>query len=98
MSALRSIRVLPSRITQTTFTRTFALSTRLSAGGDTGGTRSGGASQGDAFTKREQASENYEIQRREKEKLQTLRAKHEKLKLEAEAAGKELEQAEKDGK
>ena len=93
-----ALRTIPARIAVRTSTRTFALSTRLSAGGDTGATRSGGAGQGDAWTKREQASENYEIQRREKEKLQALKAKHEKLKLEAEEAGKELEKAEKEGK
>ncbi|KAK5138087.1 hypothetical protein LTR08_005885 [Meristemomyces frigidus] len=93
--SLRTItRALPSRLTM----RTFSVATRLSAGGDAGAPRSGGSAQGDAFTKREQASENYEIQRREKDKLQALKAKHEKLKLEAEAAGKELEKAEKEGK
>ena len=98
MFALRTLRALPSRISPTPATRAFTLTTRLSAGGDAGAPRSGGASSGDAFTKREQASENYEIQRREKEKLQALRAKHDKLKLEAEAAGQELEKAEKEGK
>ena len=43
------------------------------AEGDTGAPRSGGSAQGDAFTKREQASEDYAIKQREKEKLQELR-------------------------
>jgi len=54
------------------------------AGGDTGSTRSGGISQGDAFTKREKANEDYTIKMREKEKLLELKKKlaeqHEHLK------------------
>jgi len=43
--------------------------------GDTGSQRSGGFSQGDAFTKREAASENQYIQQKEMEKLRALKAK-----------------------
>ncbi|MDI1490132.1 MAG: ATPase inhibitor [Ramalina farinacea] len=43
--------------------------------GDAGAPRSGGASQGDAFTKRENADENYAIRKREMEKLQALKEK-----------------------
>ncbi|MCJ1326807.1 hypothetical protein MMC10_003473 [Thelotrema lepadinum] len=43
--------------------------------GDTGGVRSGGAAAGDAFSKREMASEDYSVKQREKEKLLALKAK-----------------------
>lgn len=45
------------------------------AEGDTGAPRSGGSAQGDAFTKREQASEDYYVRQQEKEKLEALRKK-----------------------
>ncbi|EHL03395.1 putative ATPase inhibitor, mitochondrial [Glarea lozoyensis 74030] len=45
------------------------------AGGDTGAPRSGGIAQGDAFSKREKANEDYTIRMREKEKLLELRKK-----------------------
>ena len=45
------------------------------AEGDTGAPRSGGAAQGDAFTKREQASEDYYVKEQEKQKLEALRKK-----------------------
>ena len=51
------------------------MSALRAAEGDTGSTRSGGAAQGDAFTKREQASEDYYVRQQEKEKLQALRQK-----------------------
>lgn len=70
MSALRTItRQLPST------TRSFSVAARRMAAGDTGATRSGGAAQGDAFTKREQADEAYYIKQHEKEKLEALRKK-----------------------
>jgi len=54
------------------------------AGGDTGAVRSGGSAQGDSFTKREKANEDYAIRMREKEKLLELKKKlaeqHEHLK------------------
>lgn len=53
--------------------RTFTMSAVRAAEGDTGATRSGGASQGDAFTKREQASEDYYVKQEEKKKLEALR-------------------------
>ena len=43
------------------------------AEGDTGAPRSGGQAQGDAFTKRESASEDYYVKQQEKEKLDALR-------------------------
>ncbi|KAL9075565.1 MAG: hypothetical protein Q9161_001638 [Pseudevernia consocians] len=43
--------------------------------GDTGAPRSGGAAQGDAFSKREQADENLYVHQKEQEKLQQLRQK-----------------------
>lgn len=45
------------------------------AAGDTGATRSGGAAQGDAFTKREQADENLYVRKQEQEKLAALKRK-----------------------
>lgn len=45
------------------------------AEGDTGGVRSGGAAQGDAFSKREQASEDFYVREQEKKKLEELRQK-----------------------
>lgn len=72
------------RITFTTLTKptllpssTRAITTsavRMGAG-DTGAPRAGGAAQGDAFTKREQASEDYAIRQREIEKLKALKEK-----------------------
>ncbi|KAK5158487.1 ATPase inhibitor [Recurvomyces mirabilis] len=76
MSLLRLTRQLPS-ITRTTTssTRSFTVAARRMAEGDAGATRSGGAAQGDAFTKREQASEDFSIRQREKEKLEALKRK-----------------------
>ena len=45
------------------------------AEGDAGAPRSGGAAQGDAFTKREQASEDYYMRQQEKSKLEALKKK-----------------------
>lgn len=45
------------------------------AGGDAGAPRSGGAASGDAFTKREEASENMYIKNQEREKLEALKKK-----------------------
>lgn len=56
-------------------TRTFSLAARRMAEGDTGAPRSGGAAQGDAFTKREQASEDYYVREQEKQKLEALKKK-----------------------
>jgi len=53
----------------------FSTSIRAMAGGDTGAPRTGGVASGDAFTKREQAQENYAIREREKEKLLELKKK-----------------------
>ena len=71
MSLARLARQLP-RIS-TTSTRTFSIAARRMAEGDTGAPRSGGAAQGDAFTKREQASEDYYVKQQEKQKLEELR-------------------------
>jgi hypothetical protein len=45
------------------------------AEGDAGAPRSGGAAQGDAFTKREQASEDYYVRQQERQKLEALKKK-----------------------
>ncbi|KAK4128729.1 hypothetical protein N657DRAFT_686218 [Parathielavia appendiculata] len=54
--------------------RTFAMTARAMASGDTGAPPKTGG-QGDAFQKRERASEDYAIRQREKEKLRELRKK-----------------------
>ena len=70
------IRQLPQlRFTTQTTARTFSVAARRMAEGDTGATRSGGQAQGDAFTKREQASEDYYVKQEEKKKLEALRKK-----------------------
>ncbi|KAL9132233.1 MAG: hypothetical protein Q9217_000037 [Psora testacea] len=56
-------------------TRTITTSAIKMGEGDTGAPRSGGSTQGDAFTKREQANEDYHIRQREIEKLQQLKEK-----------------------
>ena len=53
----------------------FSVAARRMAGGDTGAPRSGGVASGDAFTKREEASENFYVRQHEKEKLEAARAK-----------------------
>lgn len=58
-----------------TNTRAFSAVARRMAEGDAGAPRSGGAAQGDAFTKREQASEDYYVREQEKEKLAALKKK-----------------------
>ena len=73
MSLARVTRQLP-RLARTS-ARAFSLSTRQMAGGDTGATRSGGAAQGDAFTKREKANEDHYVRRQEAEKLAQLKKK-----------------------
>lgn len=45
------------------------------AEGDTGGVRPGGQSQGDAFSKREAANEDYYVRQKEMEKLAALKKK-----------------------
>ncbi|KAK3617128.1 ATPase inhibitor [Elasticomyces elasticus] len=54
--------------------RTFHEAARLLGEGNTGGTRAGGAAQGDSFTRREQASEGHYVRQHEADKLATLRA------------------------
>ena len=71
MRLSRAIRPLAS----TTQTARFSVCARKMAEGDSGAPRSGGSSQGDAFTKREEASENLYIKQQEQEKLRQLRAK-----------------------
>ena len=45
------------------------------AEGDTGAPRTGGAAQGDSFTKREQANEDYYVKQQERQKLEALKKK-----------------------
>ncbi|KAL8761778.1 MAG: hypothetical protein Q9184_002139 [Pyrenodesmia sp. 2 TL-2023] len=58
------------------------------AEGDTGGIRSGGAAQGDAFSKREKANEDFYVRDQEMQKLRALKKKIEEHK-------KHLEELEK---
>lgn len=64
----RTVRSTPS-------VRSFSIAARRMAGGDTGATRSGGAAQGDAFTKREKANEDFYVRDQEKAKLEALKKK-----------------------
>ncbi|KAG9245832.1 mitochondrial ATPase inhibitor, IATP-domain-containing protein [Calycina marina] len=64
--------------------RSFATTSRVMAGADSGAPMGGSSAQGDAFHKREKANEDYAIRMREKEKLQELKKEmakqHEALK------------------
>lgn len=75
----------------TTQTARFSVAARRMAGGDTGAPRSGGSAQGDAFTKREEASENYYVRQHEKEKAAALKAKIQKGEAELEKDKKAME-------
>ncbi|MCJ1272839.1 hypothetical protein MMC21_000628 [Puttea exsequens] len=55
--------------------RAISITPARAAEGDTGAPKSGGAAQGDAFSKREQADENYYVRQREMEKLKALKDK-----------------------
>ena len=73
-SALRIARVARPLVANSQVAR-FCIAPRMMAAGDAGSTRSGGAASGDAFTKREEASENLYVKRHEAEKLEALRKK-----------------------
>jgi ATPase inhibitor, mitochondrial len=70
-----SLRLVTRSLPRTQSIRTFTMSALRAAEGDTGAPRSGGQAQSDAFTKREQASEDYYVRQQEKEKLEALRKK-----------------------
>jgi len=53
----------------------FSVAARMMAEGDSGSARSGGSASSDAFTKREEASENLYIKQQEKQRLEALKAK-----------------------
>lgn len=72
--SLTLARFLPRSLTAIQ-ARAFSMSSVRAAEGDTGATRSGGAAQSDAFTKREHASEDYYVREQEKQKLESLRKK-----------------------
>lgn len=71
MKLARVARPLSTRVQ----TASFSVAARRMAGGDAGAPRSGGAASGDAFTKREEASENLYIRNQEREKLAALKKK-----------------------
>ena len=73
-STLRIARVARPLVANSQVAR-FSIAPRMMAAGDAGSPRSGGAASGDAFTKREEASENLYVKRQEAEKLQALREK-----------------------
>ncbi|KAI4289714.1 MAG: hypothetical protein L6R35_001019 [Caloplaca aegaea] len=60
--------------------------------GDTGAVRPGGSAQGDAFTKREQASEDFFVRQKEMEKLQQLRQKIQEQKNHLDELDKNVEE------
>ncbi|KAL8637806.1 MAG: hypothetical protein Q9228_004968 [Teloschistes exilis] len=65
-SAIRSIRpVFRSSVTRY---RTISTTATRMAEGDTGGVRAGGQAQADAFSKREQAGEDFYVREKELEK------------------------------
>ncbi|KAL8799419.1 MAG: hypothetical protein Q9182_005904 [Xanthomendoza sp. 2 TL-2023] len=68
--------------------RNIASTAARMAEGDTGAPKSGGAAQGDAFSKREAANEDFYVRQKEMERLQTLKQKIEEHK-------KHLEELEK---
>ncbi|KAK5712597.1 ATPase inhibitor [Elasticomyces elasticus] len=90
MSLRMLTRALP-RTTTFTSARSFSAVTRMMAEGDTGATRSGGG-QGDAWQKREQASENDYVRRQELDKLAQLKRK---IADQEAALAKDREEAEK---
>ncbi|CAO1604712.1 MAG: hypothetical protein LQ349_007887 [Xanthoria aureola] len=68
------------------------------AEGDTGAPKAGGAAQGDAFTKREAASEDYYVRQNELEKLQNLKKKIEDHKKHLEELDKHVDETIAQGK
>ncbi|KAL8858275.1 MAG: hypothetical protein Q9178_005138 [Gyalolechia marmorata] len=66
--------------------------------GDTGAPKSGGAAQGDAFTKREAAAEEYYVRQKELEKLRNLRQKIEEHKKHLEELDKHVSETMEQGK
>ncbi|KAL8992824.1 MAG: hypothetical protein Q9169_006810 [Polycauliona sp. 2 TL-2023] len=60
------------------------------AEGDTGAPKSGGAAQGDAFSKREAANEDYYVRQKEMEKLANLKQKIEEHKKHLEELDKHV--------
>jgi hypothetical protein len=86
MSAITStLRQLPRN---TTSIRSFSIAARRMAGGDTGAPRA----QGDAFTKREKANEDYYVRQEEQKKLEALKKK---IADQEEALAKDRAEAEK---
>ncbi|KAI4244598.1 MAG: hypothetical protein LQ352_006763 [Teloschistes flavicans] len=65
-SAIQNIK--PAFRSSITRYRTISTTATRMAEGDTGGVRAGGQAQGDAFSKREQASEDYFVRQKEMEK------------------------------
>ncbi|KAI4271443.1 MAG: hypothetical protein LQ337_006002 [Flavoplaca oasis] len=68
------------------------------AEGDTGAPKAGGAAQGDAFTKREAASEDFYVRQKEMEKLQNLKQKIEEHKKHLEELDKHVTDTMSQGK
>ncbi|MCJ1291700.1 hypothetical protein MMC34_003245 [Xylographa carneopallida] len=67
------------------------------AEGSTGGTRAGGEAQGDSFTKREKANEDFFIRKQEKEKLLQLKAKLADQQKHLEELSKHIDELAKEG-
>ncbi|KAL8816493.1 MAG: hypothetical protein Q9223_004505 [Gallowayella weberi] len=72
--------------------RNIASTAARMAEGDTGAPKSGGAAQGDAFSKREAANEDFYVRQKEMEKLQTLKKKIEEHKNHLEELEKHVDE------
>lgn len=69
------IRQLPRLTSTRVSTRAISTTVARMADGDAGSPRSGGTASGDAFTRREQASEDFYVKQQEKDKLSKLKQK-----------------------
>ncbi|TKX21523.1 mitochondrial ATPase inhibitor-like protein [Elsinoe australis] len=92
-AALRTVRAVRATTPRIQSARFSAVAQRMA--GETGSTRSGGAAQGDAFQKREEASENLYIKQQEQEKLKQLKAKIAQSKEQLAKDEKDLSEMEK---
>ncbi|SLM36814.1 atpase mitochondrial [Lasallia pustulata] len=77
--------------------RSFSMSAIRSTEGATGAPRSGGTAQGDSFTKREKANEDYYVKQQEKAKLLALKEKISQQRKQLEELDKNIEELTKEG-
>ncbi|MCJ1374057.1 hypothetical protein MMC20_005287 [Loxospora ochrophaea] len=76
--------------------RAFSVSVVRMAEGDTGAIRSGGAAQGDSFSKREKANEDLYVKDQERQKLAALKAKLEEQRKHLTELDKHIDQLQKE--